>query len=562
MSASHHPRPRSDAREIPLLQAAQGQSEPQDQTSRKGHAEHQSRTGQKNRTGQKSLEAQKGQSPEAGRAPSQDRLSRRAFLHQTASGAAIAASAARVFGSEGQSSTIRSLHDRLRVAFVGVGVRAQAHMDRLLKLQRSEAGVEVVAVCDVYSKARQRAVEKIRQRTNREVLATSNWREILDAPDIDVLCVATPDHWHARLCIDALQAGKHVYCETPMTQTPGQAVEVLHAWRNSGCVMQVGVQRTSDSRWAAASDWITSGRIGKVLQAQSESYRNSATGQWRSLGLSRDMTPRNIDWPMYLGTEFGLAPQMAFDRAKFRQWRCYWPFGTGLYGDLFVPRLTQLLLALGVRYPRRVTSSGGIFLEYDGRDVPDTATVVADYDAGLQILLSATLGNDHPIEQCIRGHHGTLVFTLQKDGFDVLPQRPQVTGVGDAKRQHISAERPEDETTAHWQNFLQAIRQDDPSLCHNTPELGAAAVITVGLGLESYRRGKALGWDPFAEQAYDWSTQSEAYPNRWEKMSQARSTPEHVPGWQPEPTFSSRQTPPTSQKLAGPWPDFDTDPAG
>ncbi len=102
----------------------------------------------------------------------------------------------------------------------------------------------------------------------------------------------------------------------------------MQAWRDSGRVVQVGVQRTSDGRFRAAHEFLRAGGIGKVVQAQTEYYRNSSGGQWRSAGLSRDMTPGTIDWEMFLGTRFGLAPKMPFDRARFAQWRCYWPFGT------------------------------------------------------------------------------------------------------------------------------------------------------------------------------------------------------------------------------------------
>jgi len=483
-----------------------------------------------------------------------DRVSRRAFLKTgAAAGSAglLAAPAPRRAAGANES---------LRIGFLGTGGRCNAHLKVVLQMQQEARGVEAAAVCDVYHLNRDRAAERIEKAVGTRPAKTGDYREIVDDPTIDVVCIATPDHWHAKMAIEALEAGKHVYCEKPMTHTIQEAQDVVAAWKKSGRVMQVGVQRTSDGRWKAANAFIREGRIGKVVQAQTEYYRNSAMGQWRYYKLEREMTPKNIDWKMFLGTEFGLAPDMPFDRAVFRQWRCYWPFGSGLYTDLFVHRLTQMIAALGVRYPRRVVGGGGIFLEYDGRDVPDTATIVADYDEGLQVLITASMVNAHPIEQCIRGHLGTITFDMTSDGFEFEPERPQVTRNSEARARHVEAFRPDDETRAHWENFLEAIGKNAPSACNNPPDLGAAAIVTVTMGAESYRNGKVYEWDAGEGKPVE---SGPAYARAWETMSAERSAPRHVPGWAPhdsDPMFS-RQVPNDYQKLEGPWPDAETDPA-
>jgi predicted dehydrogenase len=487
-----------------------------------------------------------------------DSLSRRSFLKTGAAGAA-AAGAVSLFGAP---TPVRAanLNKNLRIGFIGTGGRCNAHIGVVLKMQQANKGVEAAAVCDVYNMNLNRAAERIQKAVGTEPKKTGDYREILGDSDIDVVCIATPDHWHAKQTIEALEAGKKVYCEKPMTHTIQESQDVVAAWKKTGQIMQVGVQRTSDGRWNAANQFIREGHIGKVIQAQTEYYRNSGMGQWRYYTLEREMTPQNIDWKMFLGTEFGLAPDMPFDRAIFGQWRCYWPFGSGLYTDLFVHRLTQIIKAIGVRYPRRVIGGGGIFLEYDSRDVPDTATVVADYDAGLQILVTATMCNAHPIEQCIRGHHGTIRFDFSTNGFHFDPERPQVTRTSKPQAMHVEAPRPEDETYAHWENFLAAIEKDDQQACNNPPDLGAAAVTTVTMGAESYRFGQVYDWD--AEKGKPVPS-SRAYADMWEAMSKKRSAPRHVPGWDPydkDPMFS-RQIPNDYQKLEGPWPDNQTDPA-
>src|SRR5438874_5262158 len=134
------------------------------------------------------------------------------------------------------------------------------------------------------------------------------------------------------------------------------------------------------------------------------------------------MNPNSIDWDMFLGHHFHvfdgtpLAARRPFDRAIFAQWRCYWDFGGGMFTDLFVHQTTHMIAAMGVRYPARVVGAGGVYLEYDGRDVPDVATVVADYNEGCQLIISATMINDHPIEEVIRGRLASLRFVNKKTG--------------------------------------------------------------------------------------------------------------------------------------------------
>src|SRR6185437_542197 len=162
-------------------------------------------------------------------------------------------------------------------------------------------------------------------------------------------------------------------------------------------------------------------------------YRNYIGGQWRYYPLKKDMSPKTIDWDMWLGHKFNfngmpLGPKpkdMPFDRAVWAQWRCYWPFGGGMFTDLFVHQTTHLISAMGVRYPERVVGAGGIYLEYDGRDVPDTATVVADYGEGCQVIISATMCNDTQLGEIIRGRLATIKFVGGGDymsGFEVYAQ--------------------------------------------------------------------------------------------------------------------------------------------
>ena len=150
---------------------------------------------------------------------------------------------------------------------------------------------------------------------------------------------------------------------------------------------------------------IAEGKIGHVMQGQTSYYRNSNIGQWRYYPPLQGHDPADASTGRCSsGPSSAWPPTMPFDRAKYAQWRCYWDFGGGMYTDLFVHQLTHLIMAMGVRLPRRVVGAGGLYLEYDGRNVPDVATVVADYDEGCQLLISATMCNDVQLPEVIRGH--------------------------------------------------------------------------------------------------------------------------------------------------------------
>jgi predicted dehydrogenase len=407
------------------------------------------------------------------------------------------------------------------------------------------------------------------------VHVTKDYRRILALREVDAVCIATPDHWHAKMTIDAASAGKHVYCEKPMTKTIDEANAVVDAVRRNNRVMQVGVQWMADPSWRLANEMIKRGDIGHLCQAQTSYFRNSIVGQWRYYPLTEDMNPRTIDWEMFLGHQFHvipgtpLAPRMDFDRAKFAQWRCYWDFGGGLYTDLFVHRTTRMIAAMGVRYPARVVGAGGIFLEYDGRDVPDVATIVCDYNEGCQLIITGTMINDYPIDDCIRGRNATIKFTSREVagqqrrdyGFEVRPQniqnRPTQGASSGGPVRWVGGGQSEDEGTSHlWQNFIDCVRSHNIET-FSTPELGAAAFSTVAMGVQSYRTGQALYWNsdqrrPIQADSF-WATQ-------WERRSHERGQPHQVRGWQGAEA-GSFLVPPAYQRLAGPWQNGQ-DPAG
>ncbi|MBI3410235.1 MAG: Gfo/Idh/MocA family oxidoreductase [Planctomycetes bacterium] len=504
---------------------------------------------------------------------------RRDFLKAAGAATAGVASAAMTMNASSYAQ-VGGANERIGVAFLGVGGRCQQHIDVVLAMQQANRNsVAPVAVCDVWNgdpqlgSGRGRGLYPSAQRCGlqrddaRHV--TKDYRRILELREVDAVAIATPDHWHAKMSIDAAAAGKHIYCEKPMTKTIEEAHAVVDAARRANVVMTVGVQSMADPTWRSANAMIRRGDIGHVCQAQTSYYRNSLVGQWRYYPLRRDMNPTTIDWDMFLGHRFHvfegtpLATQRPFDRAIFAQWRCYWDFGGGMFTDLFVHQTTHMIAAMGVRYPARVVGAGGVYLEYDGRDVPDVATVVADYDEGCQLIITATMINDHGIEECIRGRLATLKFgsrtrregerEIREFGYEILPQsidsRPRPPGERNAQAgRFVPGGLEGDDTAALWRNFLECVRARNRDT-FSTPELGAAAFTTVNMGVQSYRSGRVLFWDRERRRP---TQADDSWARNLERKSHERGRPNQIIGWEGG-TSGSTLTPPDYQRLEGEW---------
>jgi predicted dehydrogenase len=518
-------------------------------------------------------------------------FNRRDFLKTTAASAAALSLAAKTY------SRVVGANDRIGVGFVGVGGRCQEHLGIIHKFKKENKGAEPVAVCDVwdgyegdfdegngkkshYSQGLKPSAKKVDLDPNDEKHVVKDFRKLLGLKEVDVVCVATPDHWHAKVSIEAAKAGKDVYCEKPMTRTIEEAHAVVKAMQKENRVMTVGVQSMADPTWKIANEMIRKGDIGHVAQAQTSYYRNYIGGQWRYYRLVKEMNPTTVDWEMFLGHAFDVdgvplgptAKDMPFDRAVFGQWRCYWPFGGGMFTDLFVHQTTHMITAMGVRYPARVVGGGGIFLEYDGRDVPDVATIVADYNEGCQLIITATMINDHPIEECIRGRLATIRFInketgktpegkpIREFGLETLPQSMK-SGPGIPKRlenmdgKFIPGGLKGNDTEALWAHFLECVRSKNrETLC--PPELGAAAFTTVNMGVQSYRQGKVLFWDNMRQKVET----DLKWASNFEERSRKHDKPSNIKGWEGGDS-GNVVVAPDYQKLGGPWTNG-KDPAG
>ena len=257
-------------------------------------------------------------------------------------------------------------NDRIQIALIGAGGMGMGDARYALSIP----GVKLVAACDIYDGRLTRAKEI----WGGDLATTRDYREVLARPDVDAVIIATPDHWHARISIEAMNAGKDVYCEKPMVQSIEEGQKVIDAQKKTGRIFQVGSQYVSSLVYLKARDLIQAGALGEINMVEAWLDRNSAVGAWQ-YSIPPDASPATIDWDRFLGR----APKRPFEPIRLFRWRNYRDYGTGVAGDLFVHLLSGLHLAANSIGPTRIFATGGLRHWLDGRDVPDVMLASLDY---------------------------------------------------------------------------------------------------------------------------------------------------------------------------------------
>ena len=445
------------------------------------------------------------------------RLGRREFV-KSAVGAGVALGV--VGGATSVQARVLGANDRINVALIGSGSRGRRLLQWVMetggqieptppafgpppKDQRPpdpELATQVVAVCDVYARRKNAAAAFAKSCDS-----TLDYREVLDRSDVDAVIIATPDHWHARMALEAMAKGKDVYLEKPMTHTVEEAKTVAAAVKKTGRVLQIGSQTTSSDQWWKARQAIQDGMIGKLLMSQGSYHRNSEKGEW-NWTIEPDAGPQAkgedfVDWKMWLGD----APPRAWDADRFFRFRKYWDYSGGIATDLFYHVVAPLQICWGeAQFPRRVYGSGGnyVFTD-DGREVPDTFMLTADYPKGHSLVLSSSMANDTHIPGLIRGHEGTIMMV--PDGkfegkVDFITVTPQGIGKQAFKEKHgtIEMKIETEPRESHMENFLRCVRT------RKTPILDAdtayRAMVPIGMAVQSYREGRVLYFDEATEK--------------------------------------------------------------
>jgi predicted dehydrogenase len=400
-------------------------------------------------------------------------VSRRRFLASSAVFAAGAAWTAKSYGR------VIGANDRIRIGFIGVGGMGGNHVDAC-KTLKDKDNLEFLGVADCWKTRADQAATKL------ETQAFHDYRKVLDIKDIDYVTIATPEHTHSRLAIDAMDAGKAVYCEKPMTHSIPQAQTLMKKQKETGRPLQIGVQAMSDDSYSSAGKAIAEGVIGQVVQAQIEYVRRyDKQGPMRSADLDANMPkPEDLDWSDWLGE----APTIDWNPHHYFEWRCYSAYSGGIATDLFIHRITRIMKACNLLYPRRVVGMGGIWQWNDGRDLPDNFEMICEYPRGMTVYVLGTMSNRVGVDHLIRGYRGTLSFTPEgwvardKDGKELASHKK--TGGEDI---HL-----------HHTNLHNHLRNGEALNC--PVELGMAGVVAVNMANESWRTNRMMAWDKAGEK--------------------------------------------------------------
>jgi predicted dehydrogenase len=231
-------------------------------------------------------------------------------------------------------------------------------------------GIKLVAACDLYDGR----LKEAKSRWGADLFTTRSYKEILNRKDVDAVIIATPDHWHQQISIDAMRSGKHVYCEKPMVHSIAEGPAVIRAQKETGKIFQVGSQGVSSLGNEKAKELLKDGAIGELNYAEGFWARHSPTGAWQ-YPIPADASPANVDWETFISN----TTKRPFDATRFFRWRNYRDYGTGMSGDLFVHLFSSLHFITNSFGPNKVYAAGGLRYWKDGREVPDVLLGTFDY---------------------------------------------------------------------------------------------------------------------------------------------------------------------------------------
>lgn len=396
-------------------------------------------------------------------------LNRREFV---GAGAALALSAAGAARAKGANA-------RVNVATIGCGGMGHAHLNTLVPL-REQGRVNIVKVCDVWQKRLDSAVGL----TGAE--GVRDWRRVIDDPAVEAVTIATPDHWHAPMALAALEAGKDVYCEKPMTYWAdlSQPRRIAAAVAEHRRVLQVGTQGMNDSIWTQLGERLRAGAAGRLIHAQASDIRNGPLGVYEPSSFDPDAKPgENLDWEMWLGP----APKREWEPGRFFAFRSFWDYSGGVGTDFFPHLLTPLATAMNLDFPLTASATGGLYALRDGREIPDIFTLTLEYPGGPSVLLVGSVACGLGLPTVIRGQSGTV--TLEGNGAVIRPEKA-ITG---EQADEVIERTQGGSLIGHFSDWLDCIasRQQPRS----NAALGYRVMVALHLGIRSFLEGRQLRFD-------------------------------------------------------------------
>ena len=445
--------------------------------------------------------------------------------------------------------------DLLRIGIIGFGIRGEqlarsagfAHPEQIdswasaalankaddrlqVYREQEDLNIRITGVCDIFTVKAKRAVE-----TSENIYRTgsgdkkgeparlySNYKELIHAADVDAVIIATPDHWHAEMAIEAAKAGKHIYLEKPLSLTVAETHAVEQAVRENNVVFQLGHQNRQIESNFKAKEIIDKNILGKITKIECYTNRNSPNGAW-VYDLHPEANENTIDWKQFLGP----APGHPFSRERFFRWRCWWDYSTGLTGDLFTHEYDVINMVTGIGIPHSAVASGGVYFFKDGRTVPDVLQVSYEYpDRDLNLLYSASLASSKQRSKTFFGHDASMELSANMtvyadrnstryrnliDSGVVQPGTPMLTHVPgregvdvvtSATEQYFASRgllytyrggRRVDTTFLHIREWIDAIRGSGTPSCDIKE--GVEEAISAHMGTEAYRLEKKTFWD-------------------------------------------------------------------
>jgi predicted dehydrogenase len=375
-------------------------------------------------------------------------------------------------------SRVLGANDRIRYGIIGAGDRGQHDMGLFM----TNKSLDVAAICDIYAVKIDEAKSKAPN-----AKGFSDHRALLDMKDIDIVQVTTPDHWHAAIAIDALNAGKDVYCEKPLTLRIEEGPPVVKAARVNNRVCQVGMQQRSGKHYLRAkAEYIDSGRIGKVTLCRTWWHGNSY--HLRKAPESLKTQPSNLDWARFVGP----LKWRDYDPQQYYNFRAYLDFGGGQVTDLFTHWIDVVHMFMGQDIPFSAQAAGGVYNYKDGRTAPDTINVALQYPGEYTATFEATLApgiTGDGVEIC--GTQGRLV--IDRAHFEFFP-------VGrNAQSTLVKAEPgPDPLTQAHIDNFLDCVKTRKRP--NGDVLIGHRSAQASHLGNISYMQKRRIDFDPVREE--------------------------------------------------------------
>lgn len=441
-----------------------------------------------------------------------DNFSRREFLGLGAAAATGAIAAKTVLLSPEPLAAAQPRRaapsDRVRFGLIGVGMQGSGLLGDSIRLPN----VECAAACDLYDGRHVLAREIARP----DLPVTRRYQELLANKDIDCIIAAVPDHWHRRIVVDAVSAGKDVYCEKPMSHSAADGVAMVDAAKRSGRIVQVGSQRVSSAILAKAKEMIAGGMLGDLMLVEGWNGRNDPTGAWQ-YPPPFDLSPSNLDWDTWQGD---VRPKRAFDPILFARWRAWKEYGTGVAGDLLVHLISGFMFMQGINEPPALVSSvGGIRHWKDGRNMPDVHAALYYY-GDLPVYMRLNAATAMPETYRFQGSRGLLevtggglTFTPQR-GTDSYPSYytgsfPRAMREEYLKKWHAENDAriaregtteiityrkgDMDDVVPHLSVFFDAVRTRKPVV--EDAVFGHHAALACHMANESYFRKTSVRWD-------------------------------------------------------------------